>query len=438
MAERGRRNPARAAREAPRTERAAIAILGGSSAFTPALAQELAAVQERLPPLDVRLQGRDRGRLAAVARFCQGLADAVGADHRYSSTLATGDAARGAALVINQMRVGGFAGRTHDETFPLAFDLPGDETIGPGGLASAIRSVPVVLAAARAVAAAADRPWFVNLTNPLGIVTRALLDEPGIRPFGLCELPGALLARVLMLVGARRSEVDVDYFGLNHQGWFPRIEQGGRDLLPAIFAAIERAPRDPMFPVDGESMRADGALPLPYLRLYRHRGREAAAMRARSTSRGEELAALLLQLHAAYAAWQPGAPAVLPAVLARRSVPWVREAVVPCLLALLGGETHELFVTMQNGGVQAGLAADAVVELRCRVDAAGAHPEPLRRPPPPHLLRFAQRIVEFEQKALAVSLRPSPERVLDALLPHPFDLDPATARALVAKVLQPV
>jgi 6-phospho-beta-glucosidase len=415
---------------------AAIAVLGGSSAFTPALAAELAAASDHLPPLDVRLCGRAADRTRAVARYCQAVAGEAGAPHRYSATTSIAEAAGGVAVVVNQMRVGGFAGRTHDDTFALAHGVPGDETIGPGGLASAMRSVPVVTAAAREVAAVADRPWFVNLTNPLGILVRALGDEPGVRAFGLCELPGHVLAQALALVGRTRADVDVDYFGLNHQGWFTRIEADGRDLMPEILAAVARAPEMALVQRAVPVARANTVLPLPYLRLYADPRAEAAAARARPQPRGEELAAISRSLHAQYAAWRPGLPAPLPAELRRRPLPWLREAVVPCLRALLAGERHELYVTMRNGSVYPLVQEDAPVELRCEVDGDGPRPCRLLRRPPVRALKYALHIASFERWALRAARSRERRHVLRALRAHPFFIDAPTAVALADPVLQ--
>ena len=174
-----------------------VAILGGSSAFTPAFAAVLARRAPELPALEIRLHGRDPARVAAVARFCQRYAGSRGIDHDYRATTSIRAAATGARVVINQMRIGGWAGRVRDEVFPLAYDLPGDESIGPGGLASAVRSLPVVLHAAKEVLAVAPGAWFLNMTNPMNILLAGLGSVRGLRCFGLCELPRVTLARAL-------------------------------------------------------------------------------------------------------------------------------------------------------------------------------------------------------------------------------------------------
>jgi len=197
----------------------------------PALAETLFDQAADLPPLELRLFGRDPRRAELIARFCSSRAEAraearVPAGARTASDSAarairfvaapTLEAAlTGADVVVNQVRVGGFAARSHDETFPLRFGLPGDETIGPGGLANALRSVPVALEFARQVERFAPRAPFLQLTNPMGIVVAALTRATRLSVLGVCELPQDTLERVGAFVGARGC-LDGDYGGLNH------------------------------------------------------------------------------------------------------------------------------------------------------------------------------------------------------------------------------
>ena len=436
------------ARQSPASstpERAALAVLGGSSAFTPLLATELARAAAELPPLDVRLHGRSGERLAGVARFCELVADSAGADHRYGWTLSAGEAAGGAQVVLNQVRVGGWAGREHDERFPLARGVPGDETVGPGGLASALRAMPVVLELAREVAAASPGAVFVNLSNPMGILLRGLGRIRGLRTLGLCELPGDTLARALALLpdGGGEGPLEADYLGLNHQGFFTRVARGGRELLPAVFDAVEALGGRGFFRVDAAVMRRLGALPLPYMRLYYHTEREARALATRPRSRGAELAELSGRLHRH---WRTAERPELPPAAAERSMPWIADAVVPALVALLGGPPRLLYVSEPCGGDVPGLPTGAVVEKRGLLDAAGFTALPFTGPAPeeggPHepIVAFLRRVAAFEEVAAEAALERSLDRraelVLEALWMHPLELGSETALALAPGVLQ--
>jgi 6-phospho-beta-glucosidase len=280
-----------AADETPARTPRVVTLLGGGSAFTPAL---LEAVRERadlLVPLEIRLFGRDRDRLATVARFGERRMrrDPRARGIRVVAAAALEEALRGADLVVNQVRVGGFVARSRDATLPLRFGLPGDETIGPGGLANALRTVPVVLELARACERLAPRAPFLQLSNPMGIVVGALARATRLEVFGLCELPQDTLDRALALVGAR-GRIESEYVGLNHQGFFTSVRVDGRELLPEIARALP--PDGGWFGVDGAFVARHHCLPLRYLRNYFERASVVAEATARTDDRGRELARL--------------------------------------------------------------------------------------------------------------------------------------------------
>src|SRR5262245_22689606 len=385
-------------REASRAESRlrTVALLGGGGAFVPALAEALFERAGGLPPLELRLFGRDPRRLESIARFCTARArfraasgEAAAQALRFVAAPSLEAALAGADLVVNQVRVGGFAARSHDETFPLRFGLPGDETIGPRGLANALRTVPVALEMARAAERLAPRAPFLQLSNPMGIVVAALTRSTRLSVLGVCELPQDTLERAAALVGAR-GPLDGDYVGLNHQGFFTSVRSGGRELLPEIARALRRQEGGGWFGVDGAFVAEFSALPLRYLKtLLSREARERTVARAlaggRAGDRGHELARISDELHAFYAGADGSA---LPPALARREMPWFRLAVVPALRALLGGAPAELYVSIQNRGAAPFLHDDAIVEQRMRLDALRASPLPRRtggHPSPPPL-----------------------------------------------------
>jgi 6-phospho-beta-glucosidase len=410
-----------------------LTILGGSSAFLPGLAADLADRSGDLPSLDIRLLGRDLPRTAAVARFCTGVAQARRAPHRYRAATDVADAARGAAVVVNQVRVGGFAARSADERLALQAGYPGDETIGPAGFAAALRSVPPILALARAVERVAPQAWFVQLGNPMSILLDVVLRQTGLRSFGLCELPQATLERALQAIDVPPDSVTTSYLGANHQGWFVRVERDGHDLLPAIFARVAEAEDGGWFGVTADVMRAQRALPVPYLRLYEHTSREVERQRRRPRSRGDELAELSARLHAHY---RQATDFDLPNGLGERAMPWNAMTLVPVLVALTGGRPTEAYVSAPNAGRLRGIPDRAIVETRCRVDAGG--PAPADDRPLFHVARtpVLARICAFEQAAASATLRPDHQGVVAALRRHPFGIAPDAAEALAACMLE--
>jgi 6-phospho-beta-glucosidase len=407
---------------------AIVAVLGGSSAFMPALARALADRARDLPRLEIRLHGRNYGRTQIIADFCRRYATARDVDHRYRAARSIEDAATDAALAVNVIRAGGFAGRLHDESFPLEFGLPGDETIGPGGLASALRAVPVVLDAAERVRRTAPGAVFINMSNPMGILLAALGGIDGLETFGLCELPQVTLERALAILEAPAGELEIEYAGLNHQGFFTRIAASGRDLLPEVFDAIERRGAADFFKIDVEVMRRIGALPLPYLRLLFHTDREVAAQRARP-SRAAELARLARRLEARYVADRAG---TLPEELEQRSTPWFERALVPALVELLGRRKgEEIYVSERNGAHIGDLPPGAIVEKRKVGGVARAV-----ACVPPAVRDLLARLAEFERLAAAAAVDPSTGAVIAALRAHPLDIGGDRAGRLAPLILR--
>lgn len=425
---------------APEARQVSLAILGGSSAFTPALAAVLADIARDLPGLEVRLHGRNEERLTWVTQFCNRYCRSRSIPHEYTWSTSIKEAAQGVSIVINQMRIGGWAGRSHDELFPVRFGIPGDETIGPGGLASALRSVPVVLDAARQAAEAAPGAWFVNMGNPMGIVLAGLQKITGLKSFGLCELPSHTLQKACALLGHTPDDVEADFLGLNHQGWFVHLAKDGQDLLPELFSRIVTEEDRAFFKVEPEVMQSVHALPLPYMRIYYHTEREVNKIKARTQSRGLELNDLSSELYAWYRDDRTGE---MPETIQRRDLSWFDLALAPAIKALLGGGEEVLYLSRQNGKDIPGLPASAIVEKRVRLSENGSKwipffgPAPEQDGPLEPFLDLLRRIVQFEEAALEAAHNPDEERVIAALRLHPLGIDADAARKMATFVLAP-
>jgi len=419
----------------PVSNQARIAILGGSSAFTPALASALGDRARDLPPLEIRLQGRNEDRLIHVSRFCNKHVRERSIPHEYSWSLSIEDAVRDADIVINQMRIGGWLGRAHDDTFPLEFDLPGDETIGPGGLASAVRSVKIVMDSAKECLRIAPNAWFVNMSNPMGILLGALNRISGLKTFGLCELPTLTLEVALKKAGLTPDQVEADYLGLNHQGWFLRINHNNKDILPSILDKIQTPEDLSFFKVDPEVMKEKGALPLPYMRVYYHTLREAEKMKAKKDSRGGQLMDLSGLLYDYYKTSQTGD---LPDSLKSRGLIWFKMALVPAMIALLGGEEQLIYVSQVNKNHIPELNPDTIVEKRCFLSKGGVKMIPFMGPLPEKKLEFLRAVAIYEEKALQAALDPTLENIKTALSAHPLTPDPKDLGRMAQLTLQPV
>ncbi|SLM94653.1 family 4 glycosyl hydrolase [Brachybacterium nesterenkovii] len=278
-----------------------LTILGGGGFRVPLVYEAVATGATGLRVDEVALQDVDAARLAAIeaviaelGRELESEGRAAGPLPRLSVTTDLREAVTGADFVFSAVRVGGAEGRTVDERVALDLGLLGQETVGPGGLAYALRTIPVAVEIAEAIRELAPDAWTISFTNPAGIVTEAMRRVLGDRVVGICDTPIGLVRRVGRLLGADPTGDDavaVDYVGLNHLGWLRAVTVDGRDELPRILAddaALEEIEEARLVGFDW--VRATGTLPNEYLFYYLFTDQARARIAAAETTRGEFLA----------------------------------------------------------------------------------------------------------------------------------------------------
>ena len=208
-----------------------LAVIGAGSTYTPELVSGLMREQGRLAVRELMLHDIDVARLEVVGGLARRMLDRQDYHGGFALTGELDRALQGAEFVLIQLRVGGQAARLRDETIPAACGCVGQETTGAGGLAKAMRTVPVVLEIAeRARQLAADGAWIIDFTNPVGIVTRALLDA-GHRAIGLCNVAITFQRRIAAHLHVAPERVLVDQVGLNHLTWIRAVRLDGQDVL---------------------------------------------------------------------------------------------------------------------------------------------------------------------------------------------------------------
>ena len=406
-----------------------IAVVGGGSTYTPELVEGLATRSDRLPVDELVLFDIDHERLEVVGGLAGRMLARAGWGGRLQRTGRREEAVDGADFVVVQLRVGGQAMRLVDETLPLEFGCVGQETTGPGGFAKALRTVPVVLELAEETARrGAPGAWFVDFTNPVGIVTQALLDR-GHRAVGLCNSAIGFQRRFAALLGVEPGQVQLEHVGLNHLTWERAVRVDGRDRLPELLA------------VHGGAIAADlglpvallqdlGVVPSSYLRYY-YATAEVLDEQRRRPSRAEEVAGIergLLELY------RDPALDTKPELLERRGGAFYSEAAAALIASLHAGTGDVQVVDVRNDGALPGLPDDAVVEVPARVDAAGAHPLP-QAPLAPELLGLVQQAKAYERLAVEAAVTGDRTAARKALLANPLVGDYRVAAPLLEALL---
>lgn len=394
-----------------------LTVVGGGSTYTPELVDGFARLRDTLPIEELVLVDPAAERLDLVGGLARRIFAKQGHPGRVVTTADLDAGVDGADAVLLQLRVGGQAAREQDETWPLECGCVGQETTGAGGLAKALRTVPVVLDIAERVRRTNPHAWIIDFTNPVGIVTRALLSA-GHKAVGLCNVAIGLQRKFAAHLGVTPAEVHLDHVGLNHLTWETAVRLGGpegEDVLPRLLAE------------HGEAVAADLRLPRPlldrlgvvpsyYLRYYYAHDEVVSELRTKP-SRAAEVAAMEKQLLRMY-----GDPALdeKPELLAKRGGAYYSEAAVDLAAALLGGggSPYQVVNTLNNGTLPF-LPDDAVIEVQAAVGAKGPAPLPVPTLDPLYAGLIAN-VTAYEELALEAALRGGRDRVFRALLAHPL------------------
>jgi 6-phospho-beta-glucosidase len=409
-----------------------VAVIGAGSTYTPELVSGLARERDRIDVASLVLHDIAPERLEVVGGLAGRMLARQGFEGRLELTGDLDRALDGADFVLVQIRVGGQAARLSDETFPLACGCIGQETTGAGGFAKALRTVPVVLEIAEHVARrAAPGAWIVDFTNPVGIVTRALLDH-GHRAVGLCNVAIGFQRRFAGWLGVEPERIVVDQVGLNHLTWVRAARLDGEDVLGDLLAAHGDELAEGL-EVPRRLLDELGAVPSYYLRYFYAHDRVLAEQRD-GVPRASVVADIERRLLDMY---RDPALDEKPALLEQRGGAYYSEAATGIVASLAGGHDAVHVVDVRNEGTLAGLADDDVVELPALVRREG--PVPLPQPPlAPELLGLVQHVAAYERLAGAAALSGDPIVARKALLAHPLIGQDDMAGDLLERLLERV
>jgi 6-phospho-beta-glucosidase len=406
-----------------------VTILGGGGVRTPLLIYGLA---HDFPVDELCLFDTDTERAETIARLGREIAQfPIRVESRLDHAVA------GASFVLNSVRVGGMAARARDERITLEHGLPGQETTGPGGAAMALRTLPVTLAHARIVERFAPEAWFINFTNPAGLMTQALTQNTGLRVIGICDTPSELFYRITETAG---GPLAFDYAGLNHLGWVRRVRRNGDDITASLLADVELLRR--IYPADlfdPELIQTLRLIPTEYLFFY-YSGQKAYQNQIRAgATRGEELQRLnvnlfegltlekyrnyLLQRNASYLKLEAEAEYAFDAQSEiydhfKTATGYLLIA-LEVMRALASDESHEIVLNVPNRGAIEDLQPEDVVEVPCAVSREGAKPS--RTGPLPEGVRgLVIAVKEYERELIRASLTHSKKRAQLALTTYPI------------------
>jgi 6-phospho-beta-glucosidase len=399
-----------------------LAVVGGGSTYTPELVDGFARLRDQLPIDELWLIDPDPERRDLVGGVAQRMFAHAGHPGTVHVTDSLVEGVSDADAVMIQLRIGGQAARQGDETWPHEVHCIGQETTGPGGFAKALRTVPVVLEAAEVIRRhAKPGAWIVDFTNPVGIVTRALL-EAGHRAVGLCNVAIGFQRRFADWLEVDYRDIRIDHVGLNHLTWERtlRVTRDGveRDILPELLdtrleelAVASRA--------RPELLRLQRAVPSYYLHYYYEHER-TLEQQLHEPTRAEEVMRTEAALLARYA---DPATVEKPKELEQRGGAYYSDAAIQVIASILTDRGDVQVLNVRNDGRLPFLPDDHVIEVPARVTAESIVAEPIATPLDADQAGLISAVAGYERLALDAAVHGGRDRVLRAMVAHPLVVD---------------
>lgn len=430
-----------------------VTILGGGGIRTPLLVHGL--VRAGLGLTEIALYDIDDRRARMMAALGREVARQAGVEVTITTPSTVEEAVTGAEFVVSSLRVGGAAARARDERIAIEHGIAGQETTGLGGLAKALRTIPVMLEHARAVARFAPEAWFISFTNPAGLMTQALSSQPDLarlRLIGICDTPSEMFHRLAEAMGRPVAEVGCDYFGLNHLGWIRQVMVGGEDQLPRLLAddgVLRSIYHADLF--DPVMIRTLGMIPSEYLFFYYEQQRALSNQRRTGASRGAEVERLNQELFGelqraieegrlesaigqyreylqrrsgSYMKLEAEAGTAIGTGVALAEDPFAaatgyHRIAIDVMTALRGTEPRRIVLNVANRGAIEDLGPDDVVELPCLIDRHG--PRPVESGRLPETVRgLVLSVKEYERLTIQAAVEGSRQLAKLALMVYPL------------------
>jgi 6-phospho-beta-glucosidase len=401
-----------------------VAVIGGGSTYTPELVNGFLARLQQFPLSELWLMDIDPERLRVVGGFAQRQVTAHGAPFRVVLTADQRAAVAGADYVCTQLRVGQMPARRADEYLGQRHGLLGQETTGVGGMAKALRTIPVILKIAQDMRELAPGALLVNFTNPAGLVTEGLFRyAPDVPAVGVCNAPITAKMHMLELLESELGQslpperAELQTLGLNHLTWHRGLSLDGEDIWPRVFEAyLAKIKSEPEPEWDARTLETLRLIPNYYLQYFYYTGREIERQRHWPPSRAEQVMAIeadLLRYYADPANTQP------PPGLMQRGGAYYSTVATQLLNAHHNdlGETH--VVNTRHAGAVPGWPADWVLELPCRVSRAGIQPLPAE-PLPLACWGLLAQVKAYELLTVEAAVHGDRSAAYQALLAHPL------------------
>lgn len=388
-----------------------ITILGGSSVYIPEFV--LSILSSNLNVREIVLLGRPGKKLEVVGEFCQRLVNRSGFPLTITATSNTAEAVKDADYILNHVRVGGMLARMRDEMLPPKFNIVGSDTLGAGGIANALRTLPVVFEHARVIEQVNPNAVYINLSNPIGILVEGLIKHTKLNVAGLCDLPGTYVRKVARVLGRNPQDLEVDYVGLNHLGWIQDVKIDGRSKMSHLLEILEERPEEGF---DYDLIELFRMIPTRNTGMYFHRDAILRRQQSCTKFRAEVLHEAEQQILKLYG---DSHLHDIPELTRQRNAVWYEETVIPLIRALEGTESQQVMLCVRNGQSIRDLNKDSSVEVPSMVSGKSFTPRKVGSLP--HFLKgLFHAAKESDRLAVEAVIHRSYECALQSLTVNPF------------------
>ncbi|WP_298830817.1 6-phospho-beta-glucosidase [uncultured Planococcus sp.] len=420
-----------------------IVTIGGGSSYTPELVEGFINRYPELPVRELWLVDIPEGRkkLEIVSALARRMVEKAGVPIEIRTTLDRSEALPGADFVTTQIRVGHLEARAKDERIPLKYGVIGQETNGPGGLLKGLRTIPVILEICRDIEELCPEAWFINFSNPAGMVTEAVLRYSSItKTIGLCNVPIGMHMAVAEMLGVEKNRIHIDFAGLNHMVYGLAVYLDGKAVMGEVLDRLTSGTAMTMKNIvdvgwEKDFIKALNLLPCPYHRYYYQTQKMLAQEQQDLEEKGTRAEVVQELEKELFTLYSDENLAVKPKQLEERGGAFYSDAACNLIDSIYNNKQDIQVVNVRNNGAISGISADSAVEISCIITNEG--PKPINMGDMPVAVSgLVQQIKSFERLAAEAAVTGDYHTALLAMAINPLVPSDSIAKKILDEMLE--
>ncbi|MGL6066478.1 MAG: 6-phospho-beta-glucosidase [Cetobacterium sp.] len=356
-----------------------IATIGGGSSYTPEIIEGFIKRASELNIREIVLVDIEEGKekLEIVGNLARRMVKNAGLDWKVTLTLDRREALKDADFVTTQLRVGLLEARIKDERIPLSLGMIGQETNGVGGMAKALRTIPVILDICKEIEELCPDAWLINFTNPSGMVTEAVLNNTKVKCIGLCNVPVGMKKAVAEILES--DDFIFHAVGLNHYVWGKHIYFKGKDvikdILPKLLLSEKFNPKNIDFtPWVEEQIKETMMMPCPYHKYY-YLKEDMLKKQLKDYENHKTRAEFVKEVEdKLFLIYKDENLNEKPKELESRGGAYYSEAACELISSIHNNKKSLMVVNIHNNGIIKSISDDSVIETTAYITSSGAIP----------------------------------------------------------------